>query len=165
MNRQPGRNEPCSCGSGRKYKNCCEGKTRIFGQKIPGAAIWVLVAVAGVGVAAYAMLRPDRPEPTMPAAVPPEERPAPYTYDSLTNRHFDPVHGHWHDGRPPGSPGAPGQGTGTPASGTAPAPAPPPTAAAPSANTPEPWTYDAEKNQHWDPTHQHWHPGLPPAGR
>jgi len=21
---QPGRNEPCSCGSGRKYKHCCE---------------------------------------------------------------------------------------------------------------------------------------------
>ncbi len=22
-----GRNEPCPCGSGKKYKNCCEGKS------------------------------------------------------------------------------------------------------------------------------------------
>ena len=22
----PGRNDPCSCGSGRKYKNCCLGR-------------------------------------------------------------------------------------------------------------------------------------------
>jgi tetratricopeptide (TPR) repeat protein len=25
MNRKPGRNEPCPCGSGKKYKHCCEG--------------------------------------------------------------------------------------------------------------------------------------------
>jgi uncharacterized protein YecA (UPF0149 family) len=23
---RPGRNDPCPCGSGRKYKKCCEGK-------------------------------------------------------------------------------------------------------------------------------------------
>ncbi len=23
---KPGRNDPCSCGSGKKYKKCCEGK-------------------------------------------------------------------------------------------------------------------------------------------
>jgi uncharacterized protein YecA (UPF0149 family) len=23
--RQPGRNEPCPCGSGKKYKRCCGG--------------------------------------------------------------------------------------------------------------------------------------------
>src|SRR5665647_3600095 len=26
MNMKPGRNDPCSCGSGKKYKNCCLGK-------------------------------------------------------------------------------------------------------------------------------------------
>jgi hypothetical protein len=25
-NKMPGRNEPCHCGSGRKYKQCCLGK-------------------------------------------------------------------------------------------------------------------------------------------
>ena len=23
----PGRNDPCPCGSGKKFKNCCAGKT------------------------------------------------------------------------------------------------------------------------------------------
>jgi len=23
VEKKPGRNEPCSCGSGKKYKNCC----------------------------------------------------------------------------------------------------------------------------------------------
>ena len=26
-----GRNDPCPCGSGKKYKNCCEGKNRSNG--------------------------------------------------------------------------------------------------------------------------------------
>ena len=26
---KPGRNEPCHCGSGRKYKHCCTGKDEI----------------------------------------------------------------------------------------------------------------------------------------
>jgi uncharacterized protein YchJ len=26
-NKKIGRNEPCSCGSGKKYKKCCYGKT------------------------------------------------------------------------------------------------------------------------------------------
>lgn len=29
--------------------------------------------------------------------------------------------------------------------------------------TPAPWTYDAARNQHWDPSHNHWHAGPPPA--
>lgn len=169
MNRRPGRNDPCSCGSGRKYKNCCEGKARLFGQKVPGAAIWAVVGVVGVGVAAYAMLRRDRPDTTTTSSsvVPMEQRPAPYTYDSLRNQHFDPVHGHWHDGRPPASTQATGTGTATPGAAPAPAPAPgaPPAANAPSPTNPEPWTYDSAKNQHWDPGHQHWHPGPPPPGR
>ena len=27
MNLNPGRNDPCPCGSGKKYKKCCLGKT------------------------------------------------------------------------------------------------------------------------------------------
>ncbi len=26
MAKKPGRNDPCSCGSGKKYKQCCMGK-------------------------------------------------------------------------------------------------------------------------------------------
>lgn len=27
--RMPGRNEPCPCGSGKKYKKCCEKKEAV----------------------------------------------------------------------------------------------------------------------------------------
>lgn len=171
MKQRPGRNDPCSCGSGRKYKNCCEGKTRLFGPSGLGFRVWIVLGVAGAAVAAFAMLRADRPGPQDAAStsVPADQRPAPYTYDSLTNRHFDPVHGHWHDGPPPGSAGA--SAPGAPGPPSDPAPASPPAAPVPRTAspappaTPEPYTYDAERNQHWDPNHQHWHEGLPPAGR
>jgi hypothetical protein len=159
MKRRPSRNDLCSCGSGRKYKNCCAGKNRMLGPKLLGAPVWAVVAVVGVAVAAFAMIRADRRSETAPASVPAEERPAPWTYDSLTNRHFDPGHGHWHDGRPPAS--TTGQAPAATGSQAPPGAASPPATATP----PQPWTYDSEKNQHWDPNHQHWHPGLPPAGR
>jgi hypothetical protein len=38
----PGRNEPCSCGSGKKYKQCCEGKAR----SLPPVVRLLLVALA-----------------------------------------------------------------------------------------------------------------------
>jgi hypothetical protein len=127
-----------------------------------------VIGLAGVAVAAFTMLRADRPgQDAASDFVPADQRPAPYTYDSVANRHFDPAHGHWHDGPPPGSagsssPGAPGQPS-------APVPAPGPAASAPPASAPTaapaPYTYDAETNRHWDPNHQHWHEGLPPAGR
>jgi hypothetical protein len=169
MKRRPSRNDLCSCGSGRKYKNCCAGKSRMLGPKLLGAPLWAVVAVVGVAVAAFVMIRADRRTETAPASTPVEERPAPWTYDSLTNRHFDPGHGHWHDGRPPASAAGPAATTGSQAPPTAASPptaTPPPAPTAPPTTvTPQPWTYDSEKNQHWDPNHQHWHPGLPPAGR
>ena len=27
MSQRIGRNDPCPCGSGKKFKNCCQGKT------------------------------------------------------------------------------------------------------------------------------------------
>ncbi|MBT4087249.1 MAG: hypothetical protein HOE30_02025 [Deltaproteobacteria bacterium] len=30
--REPGRNEPCHCGSGKKYKNCCLKKDQDLGD-------------------------------------------------------------------------------------------------------------------------------------
>jgi hypothetical protein len=41
-------------------------------------------------------------------------------------------------------------------SGTAP---PPPT----GISAPQAWQYDAASNQHWDPSHKHWHQGRPPV--
>jgi hypothetical protein len=35
--------------------------------------------------------------------------------------------------------------------------------AAAAAALPKPWHYDEVLNQHWDPDHNHWHSGPPPA--
>lgn len=29
-----GRNDPCLCGSGKKYKKCCEGKNQVTSQNV-----------------------------------------------------------------------------------------------------------------------------------
>jgi hypothetical protein len=47
---KPGRNDACPCGSGRKFKRCCEGKTpsRRSGR-------FLLIVVGGLMVAAIAV--------------------------------------------------------------------------------------------------------------
>lgn len=70
-----------------------------------------------------------------------EATPPPWYYDSLTNRHWDPGHAHWHDGPPPVTAG--GQTGQTFAE-------------------PAPYQHDTVNNRHWDPDHRHWHDGPPP---
>ena len=45
-----GRNDPCRCGSGQKYKKCCEGKDRAGGPR----STFMLIAVGGAVLAAIA---------------------------------------------------------------------------------------------------------------
>jgi hypothetical protein len=59
---RPGRNEPCHCGSGRKYKHCCLEKD----EKEAAAARAKAAAEA-----------PDQPSETTPAA--PKRPPKPKT--------------------------------------------------------------------------------------
>ena len=47
MSKKIGRNEPCPCGSGRKYKKCCLGKNKINNLLHPSdllesASDWIL---------------------------------------------------------------------------------------------------------------------------
>ena len=45
-----GRNEPCPCGSGKKYKACCLGHHQAadtFGQKL---LMWVVLGILGIGL-------------------------------------------------------------------------------------------------------------------
>ena len=30
---------------------------------------------------------------------------------------------------------------------------------------PQPWAYDEKNDRYWNPEHQHWHPGRPPADK
>ncbi len=112
-------------------------------------------------------------------AVEPGTQPKPWEYDVAKNRHFDPSpgHQHWHDGPPPATPGAASGATvtttpgvtattssGAPVkiTGTSSVQVAPSTPLAPG-ETPKPYEYDAVKNQYFDPAHNHWHPGKPPA--
>lgn len=47
---KPGRNDLCSCGSGRKYKKCCESKDRSGGAR----STLMMIAVGGAVLAAIA---------------------------------------------------------------------------------------------------------------
>jgi len=70
------RNESCPCGSGRKYKHCCEGKAG--GLSVGARLLLALVlVVALVGVVLAFTTRSDRTAP--PGQV------------------WSPEHGHYHD--------------------------------------------------------------------
>jgi len=71
-----GRNEPCTCGSGKKFKHCCEKRTRAMSA--PVRLLLVALAVAVV-VALVAMVL-DRGNST-----------------GGPGRVWDPEHGHYHD--------------------------------------------------------------------
>lgn len=69
-----GRNDPCPCGSGHKYKHCCLNrpdratlKARIL------MAIALLVLASGLALALF------------------------YQPDDSPRRVWSPEHGHWHD--------------------------------------------------------------------
>ena len=100
----PGRNEPCSCGSGKKFKRCCEGKGTIVRSgrlwKVGGlvvAAALVIVPIAVINASAG-----NSDDTSSPAAPDPSSQtPTAWEYDPETDRHWNPQHGHWRDGRPP----------------------------------------------------------------
>jgi protein O-GlcNAc transferase len=46
---KPGRNDPCPCGSGKKYKHCCEGKVAALPRSPSPAEIDPLVALYNAG--------------------------------------------------------------------------------------------------------------------
>jgi hypothetical protein len=201
MTTKVGRNDPCPCGSGKKYKNCHEGRQGLGSLRARGPWLWIPVAVVALAATAFAVLRPKTPatlrpfnntttttttattsastpltpsngtapapiatttSPTASATAPASGTPQAWQYDPATNRHWDPNHGHWHDGpAPPESQ----RGSSAPTTTMTPAPGPTSAQGTPTGATPAPWTYDAATNQHWDPNHGHWHSGPPPTNR
>jgi hypothetical protein len=73
---KPGRNGQCPCGSGRKFKKCCEHKTRSRTQ-----SRFLIIAVGGAVLAAFA------------AGI------MSFNTDGTrsSTRVWDPAHGHYHD--------------------------------------------------------------------
>ena len=159
--KSPGRNALCSCGSGKKFKRCCEGKRTIVssgwawktgGLLAVAALVIVPLAVINANAGKSADESAGTSSPAAPSAF--SQTPAAWEYDSVTDRHWNPQQGHWHQVPPPpqtidffssqSQPAATGAGTG--ASGT----------------TPAAWQYDPQTNRHWNPQHGHWHQGPPP---
>ena len=107
------RNEPCPCGSGEKYKRCCEGAQR--SALSPALLVLAFVILVGTALAVGAIMnRSDQPDPTrvwseehghwhtvqqeeqvpgalpnMPAQQPPGPAPPGKVWSA--------EHGHWHD--------------------------------------------------------------------
>jgi hypothetical protein len=83
---RPGRNEPCSCGSGRKYKQCCLAKDEAAAAEARAAA-----KVAETEAAAVAEAAAEPAEPAAKAA--PMRAPKPQTHQpwkGTTSRGFAP---------------------------------------------------------------------------
>jgi len=75
-----GRNEACPCGSGKKFKRCCDGKADAGGRlRSRGLAVLLLVVLLIVVVGIVIDLRSD-------------DGPA-----VETERVWSPEHGHYHD--------------------------------------------------------------------
>ena len=104
-----GRNAPCPCGSGHKYKHCCGDKERTF-LTAPGL---LLVLIVG-GVAVAAMIGALKSEPSAGQVWSPEHRhyhnvgqgsPANPTGSPIPKplgpappgKVWSPQHGHWHN--------------------------------------------------------------------
>ena len=77
-----GRNDPCPCGSGKKYKQCCEGKaaekTTFLTKWIAVIVGMILVLLVAVGTAA-SFFTDDQSNNAPPRRV------------------WSPEHGHWHN--------------------------------------------------------------------
>jgi hypothetical protein len=115
------RNDPCPCGSGEKFKRCCEGKNSIrkatLSRSATIAGAIALVAVAGVlaitlnrsettsaqppapGAASVSLpapaSAPQTNQPAAPGGQPP--LPAPPADIAVPGRVWSPEHKHWHN--------------------------------------------------------------------
>ena len=76
---KPGRNDPCPCGSGVKYKRCCEGKQaeESWWARYSWHIVIAAIAIAVAGAAATIALQSG------PSGAGPE-------------RVWSEEHGHWH---------------------------------------------------------------------
>ena len=79
-----GRNDPCPCGSGEKYKRCCERKLHTAGS----SGILALVVLVGVVIVAIVMGIGWFSQDSAPANA---------------GRVWSPEHGHYHNSSTPGS--------------------------------------------------------------
>ena len=167
----PGRNEPCPCGSGRKFKFCCLGKTPLSPSAKRSTTRYVVMAVAGLGlviVLGQTVFGPspaERSENALKNAAPiPASWPAATTAPAgagsaalapqppgpaPAGKVWSPEHGHWHDTSTQTSAERPESALPNAASAAM-------TGAGSVALTPQP-PGPAPAGKVWSPEHGHWH--------
>ena len=159
-----GRNEPCPCGSGLKYKNCCADKSKRGVSKGLIALLAAIGVVAAIGVFGALSSREEArpatanvPAPTTTANPMQPGRPQP-PGPTPPGKVWDVAHGHWHDAAPAGA--QPIQITPGAAPGTTPINISPGTATAATPQTP----FNAPQpdgppppGKVWSREHGHWH--------
>ena len=142
-----GRNEACPCGSGKKFKSCCAGKTQMPKGLLALLAAFVLIA-------AFAFIPRKDDSPTSAASLPAPaasrtNRPGPQPGPAPPGKVWSAEHGHWHDiGAQPSSPAASPikieQTSGVPLNPTV------------GRNVPQP-AGPVPPGKVWSPEHGHWH--------
>lgn len=65
--KEPGRNDPCSCGSGKKYKKCCLPKKEFLDNKADVTTMLKLLYCFTKGLKGQSILITKRTLDTMPA--------------------------------------------------------------------------------------------------
>lgn len=161
MSEKTGRNELCPCGSGKKYKFCCERVT-VETKSKPGGGVLILAVMGVIGIAAAisALTKEERSTPavntvalggqlpTTPLNVtwtpqPPGEAPP--------GKVWSPEHGHWHNA-PTGGGSVSVNGGGNSRSGGALTPTVQPK------YTPKPQpSGPVPEGKVWSEDHGHWH--------
>lgn len=86
-----GPNDPCPCGSNKKYKRCCQSLGDTGSKKWKGILLGLLLIVATGGFVLGSMKPPKSassvrfgPDPALPGVAPP-------------GKVWSAEHGHWHD--------------------------------------------------------------------
>jgi hypothetical protein len=144
-----GRNEPCPCGSRKKFKSCCEGKGRV-----PKGLLALLAAFAVIAAVAF-FPRGDEESTSSVSSRPAgtstrTARPGPQPGPAPPGKVWSVEHGHWHDigASPTTSPAASPirieQTSGAPLTPTV------------GANVPQP-AGPVPPGKVWSPEHGHWH--------
>ncbi len=72
--KQPGRNDACGCGSGKKYKRCCAAKT---GERRKSQILMIAVGAAVLAAIVAGI--------------------ASFTTEPAAGQIWDAAHGHYHD--------------------------------------------------------------------
>lgn len=97
------RNEPCPCGSGKKYKNCCGSATALARQNRTKANLFIGVLILGVVLAfsaSYFSAKSDDSRSTGSATETNSADGPPFPHppgDPPPGKVWSAEHGHWHD--------------------------------------------------------------------